>query len=144
MSWIYKGNTVEDPPEGIIGFVYCITCNSTGKKYIGKKLFTFSKVKYKTIKLKNGKKKRKKIKSRIPSNWENYYGSSDELNEDVKNLGKENFTREILHYCTTKAQLSYFEGKEQFARGVLESNDYYNGHIRVRVHKNHIYSKNQG
>ena len=49
-------------------------------------------------------------------------------------LGKEKFTREILHLCKSKGECNYIEAKEQFARGVLESDDYYNGHIRVRVH----------
>jgi len=56
-------------------------------------------------------------------------------------LGKEKFTREILFYCYSKAELSYIEAREQFARKVLESNDYYNGHIRVRVHGKGIIKK---
>ena len=51
-----------------------------------------------------------------------------------KKIGKDKFKREILFYCKSKAELSYVEAREQFARKVLESNDYYNGHIRVRVH----------
>ena len=66
--------------------------------------------------------------------YQEYFGSSDALTEDVQKLGKDNFTREILFYCRSKAELSYVEAREQFARKVLESNDYYNGHIRVRVH----------
>ena len=65
-----------------------------------------------------------------------YFGSSDALNEDIEKLGKEKFTRQILFYCKSKAELSYIEAREQFARKVLESDDYYNGHIRVRVHGN--------
>jgi hypothetical protein len=70
----------------------------------------------------------------VDSDWQDYYGSSDELTADVLKLGKEKFTREILFYCHSKSELSYVEAREQFARKVLESNDYYNGHIRVRVH----------
>lgn len=141
MTWFYNGNIVEQLPEDCVGFIYLITNNLSGRKYIGKKLAKFSKTKYKTVKLKNGKKKRKKIKSKIDSDWQTYYGSSDELTQDITKLGKENFTREILHYCTSKAQTSYLEAKEQFLREVLESNDYYNGHIRVRVHGSHIKKK---
>jgi hypothetical protein len=57
---------------------------------------------------------------------------------DVLKLGKENFTREILYYCTSKAQCSYIEAREQFTHKVLESKDYYNGQISVRVHGSHI------
>ena len=56
------------------------------------------------------------------------------LAEDVLKLGKDKFEREILFYCRSKAELSYVEAREQFARKVLESDDYYNGHIRVRIH----------
>ena len=138
MSWTYQNNTVESLPEDCIGFVYIITNTISGRKYIGKKLAKFSKTTYKTVKLKNGNKKKKKIRSKIDSNWREYYGSSPELTKDVVALGTENFSREILFYCKSKAECSYIEAREQFSRRVLESNDYYNGHIQVRVHGSHI------
>ena len=141
MSWYYQETLVETISEEYIGFVYCITNNITGRKYIGKKLAKFSKTTYKTIKLKNGTKKKKKIRSKIDSDWPEYYGSNDQLNKDVEQLGTENFTREILYYCTSKAECSYIEAREQFSRRVLESDDYYNGQISVRVHGNHIKGK---
>jgi hypothetical protein len=70
-----------------------------------------------------------------------YYGSSIELTEDVEKLGKENFKREILFYCNSKAECSYIEAREQFARKVLESDEFYNGQISVRVHGSHIKNK---
>ena len=141
MSWYYQNKLVEEIPEEIIGFVYIITNNITGRKYIGKKLAKFSKTTYKTVKLKNGNKKRKKIRGKIESDWREYYGSNDQLNKDVLELGTENFHREILYYCTSKAECSYIEAREQFSRKVLESRDYYNGHIQVRVHGSHIINK---
>jgi hypothetical protein len=141
MTWLFEGTSVDSLPEDCIGFVYLITNIITGRKYIGKKLAKFSKTSYKTVKLKNGTKKKKKIRSKIDSDWMDYYGSSDELNKDILTLGKENFTREILHYCKSKAHTSYLEAKEQFDRKVLESTDYYNGQISVRVHGSHIINK---
>jgi hypothetical protein len=138
MTWLYQGVVVEQLPEDCVGFVYLITNNITGRKYIGKKLAKFSKTTYKVVKLKNGTKKRKKIRSKIDSDWRDYYGSSPNLQADIDTLGKDNFTREILYYCQSKAQTSYLEAKEQFARNVLESTDYYNGQISVRVHGSHI------
>jgi hypothetical protein len=118
-----------------------ITNLTNGKKYIGKKLAKFSKTNYKVVKLKNGTKKRKKIKSKIDSDWLTYYGSNDELNKDIQTLGSENFKREILYYCKSKSECSYIEAREQFRHQVLESDDYYNGQISVRVHGSHIKGK---
>jgi hypothetical protein len=138
MSWTYQNQLVETLPEDCVGFVYIITNTTTGRKYIGKKLAKFAKTTYKTVKLKNGTKKKKKIRSKIDSDWREYYGSSPELTKDVTLLGTDFFTREILFYCKSKAECSYIEAREQFSRRVLESNDYYNGHIQVRVHGSHI------
>ena len=128
-------------PEDCTGFVYLITNKTNDRKYVGKKLAKFAKTTYKVVKQKNGVKKKKKIRTKVDSDWRDYYGSSDELSKDVELLGKDNFTREILHYCASKAVCSYLEAKEQFDRKVLESKDYYNGHIQVRVHGSHIINK---
>ena len=141
MSWYYNNVLAEVPPEEAVGFVYLITNLVSGKKYIGKKLLVFSKTTYKTVTLKNGTKKKKKIRSKVPSDWKDYYGSSLELSKDIELLGKENFTREILVYCTSKAECSYIEAKLQFENKVLESTDWYNGQISVRVHGSHILKK---
>lgn len=141
MSWQYQGNVINELPEDCVGFVYLITNTVSGRKYIGKKLAKFSKTTYRTVKLKNGTKKRKKIRSKIDSDWQTYYGSNDELNRDVLLLGAEKFTREILYLCKSKAECSYIEAREQFRHQVLESADYYNGQISVRVHGSHILNK---
>jgi hypothetical protein len=138
LTWTYKGSIVNELPEDCVGFVYCITNITSGRQYIGKKLAKFSKTTYKTVKLKNGTKKKKKIRSKIDSDWQEYYGSSPNLTADINTLGKDSFSREILHYCKSKAETSYIEAREQFDRKVLESDDYYNGHIQVRVHGSHI------
>ena len=119
-----------------MGFVYLITNKISNRKYIGKKLSKFSKTTYKTVKLKNGTKKRKKIKSKIESDWQTYYGSNLELQKDVIALGAENFTREILKYCKSKTELSYYEAKYQFDNDVLLDEDkWYNGWISVKVRR---------
>jgi len=141
MSWYYQNKLVEELPEDCVGFVYLIVNKANSRMYIGKKLAKFSKTTYKTVKLKNGTKKKKKVRSKIDSDWMDYYGSSIDLNKDVDSLGKENFTREILYFCKSKAECSYIEAREQFGRKVLESDDYYNGQISVRVHGSHIKNK---
>ena len=139
--WLHNDNEVETLPDDCVGFVYIITNLKTNRKYVGKKLAKFSKTTYKTVVLKNGKKKKKKIRSKIDSDWKDYYGSSKELNEDVEKLGIENFKREILFFCKSKAECSYVESREQFSRKVLESDDYYNNNIMCRIHGSHIKGK---
>jgi hypothetical protein len=141
MTWLYQGSPVETLPDDCVGFVYLITNTISGRKYIGKKLAKFSKTTTKTVKLKNGTKKKKKIRSKVDSDWREYYGSSDELNKDIAALGTDKFTREILFLCKSKAECSYIEAREQFTNKVLESKDYYNGQISVRVHGSHIINK---
>ena len=141
MSWYYENNEITQLPEDCIGFVYIITNTTNGRMYIGKKLAKFSKTTYKTVKLKNGTKKKKKIRSKIDSDWQEYYGSSVELTADIAKLGTDKFKREILYYCKSKSECSYIEAREQFSRKVLESDDFYNGHIQVRVHGSHIKKK---
>ena len=127
MQWTYQGIIVDEIPEGIIGFVYLITNLTTGRKYIGKKLAQFKRTK---PPLKGKKRKRK---TTVESDWRDYWGSSESLQADVAALGPEQFTREIIYYCKSRSELSYLEAKEQFDRCVLETDDYYNGIINVRV-----------
>ena len=135
MSWLFESEEIEALPEDCVGFVYLITNLTNNRKYIGKKLARF-----KTTKppLKGRKNKRRGTKE---SNWREYYGSNDELNEEITQLGTEKFKREILYYCKTKAECSYIEAREQFRHKVLETKEYYNGHIQVRVHGSHIINK---
>lgn len=127
--WIYKNKVFEEVPTNAYGYVYLITNNLTGRKYIGKKLFWFRKTK-----VVKGKKKRLKVES----DWRDYWSSSDEVKSDVKTIGEINFTREILHICQNKGTCNYLEAKEQMLRGVLESDLYYNAQIQCRVHRTHI------
>jgi hypothetical protein len=127
MTWVYHNQLVEEIPEGYIGFVYLITNLTTGQKYIGKKLAQFKKTR---PPLKGKKLKRRSV---VESDWRDYWSSSDRLQADVQALGPEKFTREILYYCKSKAEMSYLEAREQFERRVLESDEYYNGIINCRI-----------
>jgi hypothetical protein len=130
LEWKYNNEIFTEEMIGDnYGFVYIITNNSTNKKYIGKKFF------YST-KTKQVKGKRKRIK--VSSDWQSYYGSNEVLKGDVKLLGEENFSREIIHLCKSKGVCGYLEAKEQFIRNVLETDDYYNTWIMVRVRQSHL------
>jgi hypothetical protein len=130
INWQYNNNDfTEDLVGENYGFVYLITNLVTNRKYIGKKLFYFSKTK---------QVKGKKKKYKASSDWQTYYGSNEELKKDVETHGAENFKRQITHLCESKGECSYIEAKEQFISDALISDDYYNTWIMVRVRKSHI------
>jgi len=121
MSWRYNENEFIEAPKGIEGFVYLITNLTNDRKYVGKKSFW--------TRRKDKKTGRRKTKE---SDWKKYFGSCDELNEDVKLLGEDKFLREILYLCPHKKSMSYYETMEQFKRDVLMTDDYYNTNIEGR------------
>ena len=127
--WYYNNQPVFEQPANCVGFVYLIENLSNGRLYVGKKLFKFTRTKQV-----NGKRK----KVLVDSDWLDYYGSNDELKEDVVKLGKENFRRTILYYCKNKGSMSYLELREQIDRRVLESDQYYNSWVSAKIHKKHV------
>lgn len=140
-TWVYKDKEVTEIPDGYEGFIYLITNLTDGKMYVGKKQFLFSRTKIKTVLLKNGTKKKKKVRDKIDSDWMDYYGSSDWLKEDIEKLGKDKFRREILYLCKTKSECSYLESYEIFIRHALLREDYYNSWISCKIHKKHVLNK---
>ena len=100
MNWTYKGKEITNMPEDVVGFVYMITNTTNGRMYIGKKLAKFKRSRPPL------KGRRNKRRYKVNSDWQDYYGSSDDLTLDVNRLGKDNFSREILFYCKSKAELS--------------------------------------
>jgi hypothetical protein len=136
--WYYHNTTETFKEEDVadnLGFVYLITHNSTGRKYIGKKFFT--KAKTKQVK---GKKK----KIRVASDWETYWSSSEELKAEVKLNGEDQYTREILHLCKTRSACNYWETWEIFNRHALLSDAYYNAWCSCKIHKSHVLGKLNG
>lgn len=130
MTWYYHGKEfTEDDIGNAFGFVYLIENLTNNRKYIGKKFFS-----------KAGRKQVKgKIKKiRKPSDWEDYYGSNDELKKEVEILGKDNFKRVILYLCATKTECSYLELREQIDRRALETETFYNQWISVKVSKKNL------
>lgn len=116
--WKYNNQDFTEIPKDMEGFVYLITNLETGKKYVGKKNFWTRQKDRKT-----GRRKKKE------SDWQKYFGSCDELKEDVKNLGEDKFLREILYLCPHKKSMSFYETMEQFKRDVILREDYYNTNV---------------
>lgn len=130
--WMYEDSPLEIIPEGAVGFVYCITNTLTGKRYIGKKLFSF-------MRSKKVKGKRNRVRTVKESDWRGYFGSNKTLAEDVATYGESAFSRNILHICYSKGECSYYEAMHQFAHRVLENPDlWYNEWIQCKIHRKHV------
>jgi len=127
--WNFKNKPLTNIPDGAYGFVYLIENKQNNKKYIGKKLFWFTKTK-------QVNKKKKRVK--YESDWRDYWSSSPDVHKDVELFGKDNFERTILHVCPNKGSCNYLEAREQMDRRVLETEEYYNGTIQCRIHKTHV------
>ena len=131
--WIYEGKEfTSDMIDDNFGFVYEITDLDNGKKYIGKKWF------WNTRKRPPLKGKTRKRIVRIESDWQKYYGSSEEVKSLVEDAGQDRFDRKILRLCKTKGECTYFEAKLQFDNDVLLKDEYYNEFIGCKIHSKHV------
>ena len=129
--WIYEGKPFTSDDIGDqFGFVYRITNIQTGQQYIGRKYF------YQKRKPKGGK---RRVTSE--SDWKRYYGSSEDLKQDIRRVGRENFKREILSTHPTPGRVNYEETRQLFSRGVLTealedgTPAYYNSNILGRYYR---------
>ena len=86
----------EVDPDTYYGFVYLITNTVSGRKYIGRKFY-------------HTYRKRKRVRE---SNWRVYAGSCKPLKEDMKRLGKDKFTFEII--CNYKTRGGVVSGEVHF------------------------------
>tara|TARA_Y100001968_G_C19266103_1_gene671769 strand:+ start:400 stop:867 length:468 start_codon:yes stop_codon:yes gene_type:complete len=129
--WLYQGTAFTSNDIGDkFGYVYRIVNKTTGKKYIGRKYFTQCR------KPRGGK---RRVSSE--SDWKKYYGSSPELKQDVREFGRNAFSREILSLHATKGKVNFEETRQLFLNNVLtESLDngspaYYNSNILGRYYR---------
>jgi hypothetical protein len=130
--WVYNDKEFNETPDEFQGFVYMVTEKDTGKKYIGKKFFWKPKI------LPVTKSRKRRVRTRVESDWRTYYGSNKEVQALVESKGKDNYQREILRLCKTKGECSYYEAKLQFQYDVLLSDKFYNEFIGCKIHSKHI------
>lgn len=132
MTWYYNDKVYDITPEEYQGFVYEITEIASNKKYIGKKNFWRPKT------LPKNTKRKRRIRTRVESDWRTYFGSSGLLTERVEEHGETAFKRVILILCKTKGEMSYYEAKLQFEKDVLLNDEYYNEFIGCKIHAKHL------
>lgn len=135
MTWIHLGRPFgeADIPKGIVGFVYKIERLDTRRTYFGQKRFT------KAMTRKPLKGRKNKRRHRVASNWVEYWGSCQELLDEVVNLGPKKFRRTILYLCRTKSEMNYLELYEQMSHHVLlYPKRYYNSYVGTRIHADHL------
>ena len=132
--WTFNNKEYNITPEEYQGFVYQLTEIHTDKKYIGKKNFWKPKV------LPINKTRKRRVRTRVESDWKEYYGSSNEVRRLIEENGSQTFKREILKLCKNKGEMSYYEAKLQFDNDVLFRDDYYNNFIGCRIHAKHLTS----
>lgn len=131
INWLFNNKSVTHPPEGVAGFVYCITNTVDGREYIGRKYF------FSTRRVKQKGKTRRKV-VRAESNWREYTSSSTELNADIAKLGIDKFKFEILRYGSTRGEVNYLEENIQHKLDVLTATNskgikkFYNSSIGSR------------
>jgi hypothetical protein len=140
MSWLHKGQEIENPPVGAFGFIYIIIyIDDTA--YIGKKnLYTNTKLPIRKSGIprenstrisanKNGKRVYFDIVKK-DSNWRTYTGSID-IDLPIKH-------KVILEFLPTKRSLTYREVWWQFKFDVLEYDQYHNQNIGGLYFKNNL------
>jgi len=126
--WLYNGKEfTSDMKDDYVGFVYLIENLDNGMKYIGKKLFTSSKT---------YQRNKKKKRMRVESNWNEYTGSNELLNEHVSNGA--NLQKTILYLCKSKGWMSYFETLEILQRRAIQSDEFYNAWVSCKIQRKHL------
>lgn len=142
VNWTYEGKPVlslNDMPEGVLGFIYRIDCHTTGKYYIGRRTVASNKKKKLTLKEKAlPENSRKTFKYEVceSGGWKTYCGSNVILKDEIKNGAS--YSKQILKYCFSKAEISMEETREIICGGALEDPLSYNAWVKVLIYKQHL------
>ena len=133
--WTYNGKDFNSANiHDHFGFVYNITNLQNKRQYIGRKYFWS---------FRTPKGKKRKVKQE--SDWTKYYGSCPELKEEIKQFGRQSFSRTILSLHFTKGKTNYEETSQLFYNKVLTESladgtpKYYNSNILSRYFRKDYY-----
>lgn len=165
MNWYYRGSELTEnyiPPIGAIGFVYAIYkfesekyklhfCQGADyqKLYIGKKLLANAtkrnvgkrEAAKQLLETGDKRKVKKVIRGSKTSNWMQYNSSCKPLQEEIK-ANPELFRKEIIRFCYTKKELSYYELREMIKNNVLET-DSFNDNILGKFFRKDVNNDNK-
>lgn len=142
VCWTYLGkeiSSLSQMPTGTLGIIYKISNLTTCKYYIGRKGVSSNRKRKLTAKeklLPENKRKTIIVEQKESSGWKTYCGSNLELKEEIKNGHK--IKKEILHFCYSKAEITYMETKEILCSGALVDVNSYNGWIKATVYKKNL------
>ena len=140
--WLYQNkeiNELTDMPENTFGFIYEVTHLPTGRKYLGRKQLISVQKKAlgkRELALLTDKRASKKKTVTKETDWKTYYGSHPEIKQMIKDKKQSEFSREILIFVSSKKQLTYYEDKYLYMKGVIEpGSTYFNDNISGRFFK---------
>lgn len=131
INWFYQGKeikSINDCEPDALGFIYEITNLSNNKKYLGRK--TIRKPNY-TSGVNKGKSKGNYV-------FTTYCGSSKSLLEDIKSGNT--YKKEIIRWCYSKAELTYYESQAIYCSDSLIREDFYNFWCKSTVYSRHLNS----
>ena len=131
INWFYQGKeikSINDCEPNALGFIYEITNLSNNKRYLGRK--TIRKPNY-TSGINKGKSKGNYV-------FTTYCGSSKSLLEDIKRGNT--YKKEIIRWCYSKAELTYYESQAIYCSDSLIREDFYNFWCKSTVYSRHLNS----
>ena len=136
---IVEYDSVDKFPSNCVGFIYKITNVKTGKFYIGRKSL-YSNTKKRLTKAEKALQTgpgRKPTSKRViaESNWINYWGSNKTILQEIKESGTDYFRKEIIKFCFSTKELTYWEMHFQCINEVLLTDKSYNDTILGKFYK---------
>lgn len=125
-SWVYRGELVEELPEGYVAFTY--------KIYIGENVYYGKKGFFRSIKRPPLAGKKRHRRDTVESNWKKYCSSSNIVKEFVEAGGFPR--REILRLCKSVKEATYYENKLLYEH--IEDENCVNDNISGKFFKKEI------